>query len=964
MLGLGLAAAAAAAATDLEIVLGGGTDAGGGTGTGTGTGTGGGDGVAVAATFGADTPVGAGGAPTTLPDGTHGEFTALAGRLSPNVSPLTPGRATLGPEGATETIDVVRATHLDLTVADQAEFEALDYGGLTTAATPDVTIRVRAGATIPHVGRGGGGTSAVSKVYHGRVTVLGEGDGDDRPVTHGGSPRYIESVDADPSRGFALRNFRLRPDPADPYAGGNEALFTLQNMDGCTFALRGCEARGLVPYDPHGDYGAKVDYAGLSGAFQVGESISAPGMAGVRDHRRILEVRDAGDGTGTLVIDDGSGNGQSPNRVRQTTAPGDVLTGTVSGATATLVGVPYNTRPKGVPRLTTTTGSRRPARVVIEDVTVLDLHNPVNAVAEREVVVRGCTVERYTGDAFTITPDLADRAPEGTRLVFEGNRARLPIVKSTDLGNPHADGLQVNSRNGQAHWSHARFAFNQMMDGDTRGRAQQIFIQGAAHFRQVEIVGNVVSGHGQVNGIVGVGGPGSRVHNNTIFREEAAGGGYRAGANEPSLRVSEGATYQFNVAPNAAEGAAHPDRTVVANKFVRHNGDLGPDPIEAFLAGLGGAAPFHVATFAEQFAAAAPAPGADPLAGARGTPVDWAARAVATDHLIGPPAPFAAADWDVADTTHGGTLEVTVAALPEVGGLAVEALEYRLDDGPARVLANLEGPGAALVSGLADDVAVAMSLRVRTAAGAGPWAEAKTRTPTLVQPDGIVHVGRRLDGAAGNAGPWVQPLAGLTGGIGAAPAPGDWVLHLLARASSTDRKEAFLSPGWSDAGGPAHLYLSGTPRLTGLLGHRTMGDPVDAEVAVGGNQTSAEKVVQASLAWRGVDPAAPMDVAPLRATGRDAPPQAPAAAPATPGALVVVAALVAHVDAEDRPLSLTGGTPMEAVAYEVPAGTNGRLSALVGWAAWDGEAPFAMPGIAGAPAVCTWAVETIVLRPA
>jgi len=93
------------------------------------------------------------------------------------------------------------------------------------------------------------------------------------------------------------------------------------------------------------------------------------------------------------------------------------------------------------------------------------------------------------------------------------------------------------------------------------------------------------------------------------------------------------------------------------------------------------------------------------------------------------PEAFGPGQWSLADTEAGGTLALTVAALPADGGAAITGLEYRLDGGAAVALPGI-APGSYQIAGLTDDQAYDVQLRALNAEGAGGWSDVKTATPT------------------------------------------------------------------------------------------------------------------------------------------------------------------------------------------------------------------------------------------
>lgn len=93
------------------------------------------------------------------------------------------------------------------------------------------------------------------------------------------------------------------------------------------------------------------------------------------------------------------------------------------------------------------------------------------------------------------------------------------------------------------------------------------------------------------------------------------------------------------------------------------------------------------------------------------------------------PEAFIITDWSLADATTGGTLTVTVSALPEDNNFTITDIEYRVDGGTA-----VSFESAALddydITGLTDDVEVDIEIRAINFFGASDWSDVKSETPT------------------------------------------------------------------------------------------------------------------------------------------------------------------------------------------------------------------------------------------
>ena len=484
-----------------------------------------------AAVFGADTSVGTGGLAVDAPDGTYGEFAVTAGVARPAVSPLTVGTAQIG----TQTVEVRRDGDRDITVASEDEVIALAPHTLSTAATPDVTLRLRPGVSLASETTelfGSGFPRPNPVELHGMVRLKFEiaGDGTRTGMTYwrGQGHRAADGVDPKDA-GIAIEGCTFAPGNATD----DSTLILLQNIQRTTFEVTDVRFRGFTPLETFGDYGARIDYVGLSGTFQVGEKIAAS-VWNTRGERTILEVRDAGDGTGTLMVNDGTSNSQAANRASDAEV-GEVITGRVGGATAVVSRAAYDTLP-ATPSGIGVNGNPRPDHVIVRNCDFADLADVVTLKANASITLEDNTIERYLKDAFTVSPNLDDDTDNtvSPQVTIRGNRVRHPISLPTDLGNPHSDGLQINDHARARLWEPLVLEFNQFMDGQSRGAAQLMFLQGPEAFGSTRICANILSGKGSVNTLVGMGDRSSIVHNNTVFRELQADGTPYPGFNSPA----------------------------------------------------------------------------------------------------------------------------------------------------------------------------------------------------------------------------------------------------------------------------------------------------------------------------------------------------------------------------------------------------------------------------------------------
>jgi len=93
------------------------------------------------------------------------------------------------------------------------------------------------------------------------------------------------------------------------------------------------------------------------------------------------------------------------------------------------------------------------------------------------------------------------------------------------------------------------------------------------------------------------------------------------------------------------------------------------------------------------------------------------------------PAAFTTGQWTVADKGSGGTVTVTVSTMPDDGGAAITALQYRVGSG-AWAASGRTTAGSFDITGLTDDEQVSITLRAVNSVGNGPASDAKTATPT------------------------------------------------------------------------------------------------------------------------------------------------------------------------------------------------------------------------------------------
>lgn len=98
-----------------------------------------------------------------------------------------------------------------------------------------------------------------------------------------------------------------------------------------------------------------------------------------------------------------------------------------------------------------------------------------------------------------------------------------------------------------------------------------------------------------------------------------------------------------------------------------------------------------------------------------------------------PPSIWGAGAWSVTDPSSDGDLLVAWTALPAANGDAINDIEYMLDADEETITAVGESTatGDFTISGLTNTQLYSVQIRAVNDAGAGPWAVAKTGTPTV-----------------------------------------------------------------------------------------------------------------------------------------------------------------------------------------------------------------------------------------
>ncbi|MEN0115426.1 MAG: fibronectin type III domain-containing protein [Agrobacterium cavarae] len=97
--------------------------------------------------------------------------------------------------------------------------------------------------------------------------------------------------------------------------------------------------------------------------------------------------------------------------------------------------------------------------------------------------------------------------------------------------------------------------------------------------------------------------------------------------------------------------------------------------------------------------------------------------------VVTAPSAFTAGQWSIADAASGGTATVTIAALPNNGGSAITAIQYKAGAG-AWTNSGIASTGTFNITGLTNGAAVNVLVRAVNAIGNGPDSDTKSVTPT------------------------------------------------------------------------------------------------------------------------------------------------------------------------------------------------------------------------------------------
>lgn len=107
------------------------------------------------------------------------------------------------------------------------------------------------------------------------------------------------------------------------------------------------------------------------------------------------------------------------------------------------------------------------------------------------------------------------------------------------------------------------------------------------------------------------------------------------------------------------------------------------------------------------------------------------------------PSAFVAGDWTLA--AGDGQAALTITTLPNNGGSAITALQYRLNAGSAVALSGT-GAGSRTISSLTNGTAYSVQVRAVNAVGPGTWSDTKSVTPAA-QPGGTPATALLFDAA-------------------------------------------------------------------------------------------------------------------------------------------------------------------------------------------------------------------------
>jgi len=865
--------------------------------------------------FGEDNTVGTGAAEINEADGVYGSFTVSGGFVTPNQA-LTAGQFTIGSTDISIEPDTFAC-------ATDAEVAAIEPHTLSTAIRPEYTVLLRKQCVLTSTTTrlfGGGFPRPNPLPMYGKVHVEGE-------LVNGEPVSVIEKWRAAilssqaPDAGFYLKNIY-----AEALDANDDVTWNLVNrVNDCTMSIDNLVFRGNA-YDGYGDYGAKIDYSGLTGSFVVGDFLDSPDFGGVvANRRRIVGVFDNGDGTGTLEVFDGSRDNQNVNTLRDIEL-GNAMTGVSSGAAAVCAATGYSLTPTN-PSVINITGNPTCKHFILKNSRVYNAANPITIRATDSIVMENNLVDGFVSDSYTIVPNGVNQGDANPSLVFRGNDAIRSITKSTDLGNPHSDFLQIIN-SGDYQWDNVTIEFNRFLTGDTRGECQGIFIQGATRYEDILIRGNAMASWGTGNMLLC---PGLRcvAYNNSVIQVLNPDGSAREFANNPTIGIEQNANAQFNVAHSASITEPIFDEF---NYFSRINGNTATGfTNDDIFAGKATGGKFNILTFEELEEALQPGPLVDARAGAYGSVVDWDTRTMTTAHVDFEPDPpaFGEADWSTGPLAAGESIRITTVNIPPTWAAFTADVQYRIDGGAPVSISST--PTTITVSGLTDGQEYSVEVRVSTEFGVSAWSTAKLVTPSFT--DDIFLVGSRVHTGFAFAGSNAFSLTGLQGGEGATPEEGDLVVVAASLPSNTSRALDIDTAGYTSTG---QIHVNSTNDVNYNIAYKVMGPTPDTEVFISDNGVTTDPRIIIVYVLRNVDPINPLDVAlVVNEDTNSTIPNPPAITPVTEGAKLLVIGTNSYADTMSE---MSAGYLTDVVSQAMSDTQPRKNNLLIGMIDWTSGA--------------------------
>lgn len=172
------------------------------------------------------------------------------------------------------------------------------------------------------------------------------------------------------------------------------------------------------------------------------------------------------------------------------------------------------------------------------------------------------------------------------------------------------------------------------------------------------------------------------------------------------------------------------------------------------------------------------------------------------------PAALAAGQWSAEPTATPGQIGINIAELPNDGGSAIAALEYRVGTGAAVALVGT-GTGLRVVTaGFAAGVAADIQVRAVNAADANPsnWSDTKTRTP-LAAPAGVGAA--TWESVASSVGELGGASGGSTPSRPAEVTPSDLLVLSITNITPISLAEVLPPAGWTFVGGGHSDFADG-----------------------------------------------------------------------------------------------------------------------------------------------------------